>query len=1217
MTNKKFSNFINTLSYYKSLIPKKYISYYDDITSLYTKRIIESKASVEKMLNTLANNKNYKKTPKKIQDVLNFVDSTKHRKPENKQEGIKFVPLVHHEPVAGIKEKNQERDFFLTADIKRYVSWKKAKKVNGKIRFVWTKWYDESDIRTKKGDGQIKEEQLIKAKNLKEAKKIFYEKLLDDKEADDSEARYRVHTLNFQYVDTKFLKKEETKNMRLKQGHDHYNYQLVDEEKKHLLSGVDGFCVIDNLVGVYGPLIKGLDSKEKIIKICTEYYLNYDNVIFNPKDGISASCIDHICHLFQISHYAYDVNDQCFIKHVVKHRNYPALCYYAIDNHMYLVKSKKVKSLVEKAKEKTKTINTSALEELKQVNIFTTMNIHENINVEDYHKYESCIFIYSRRTQEINDILKNIIEHYKIIPTSIRSNKTKVTYFEVEINDVNYICVLDPNHGADMSYKRIQELCKKHDIEFKNQTFTKFVKELRFKREEIKNERQTFDAEQRKELLNKVNYKCQECSKPIDLGEFEIDHIRPLSNGGGNDESNLQALCKKCHADKTKIEQEDGSYVRIIDTESSYNTNLELIMNNELSKSYAFIEPFKKDEDPTKTKFTIDNNKCRKNIVYYSKYDYAVFTVMDDVEAYTGQTEAGIYYVETDNYLPLRGNGWYYYPMVDYCLTNNIIKEENIKYTVQASVPIPANYFNEFIDYCYDNLDDDIKKLSVNSFIGALKPNANKNRSYKTICIQRNRFNAYELYVKNEGCFIESFEINNERFYHVYKNIESERIESEAPIYNQIIQMENIEMHKLKILIESEGGNVLDINTDSITCEFTKFPWSINDDSNINNFQFEDKKYTPVYKIEHKEERLGISRMANFKRTDTFKPDKLKWNVINDNHIEKDFKFLAEQIINSNKSYNIDGRAGVGKSHLIREIKNVLTLQDKSFVCLAPTNKACRVIDGQTLHKFVSKIKHKKAMGNLHVDYVIVDEISMVKEVFYKFLLALKKIKVQSKFLLCGDFEQLLPVNDRVVCNYKNSPALLELCDGNRLELLKCRRSDDTLFNLCKNASRVNKSEFNNKMASKHLVFTNEKRIEINKLMMEKNGKKNKEKAITLSKLGYDDNSQDVTLFPRVPIIAKISDKSLNISNNQMFTVHNVTNESIYIQDKDDKKNLIEISIYDFQRMFYVAYAITIHKCQGETYDKPYTIHEWERLNKRLKYVALSRATKKDIINII
>ena len=574
MTNKnKFNNFINTLSDYKNSIPEKYSKYYNNITSLYKKRIIESKATVEKMLKTMSNKRTYKTTPKKIQNIIDFVQSTKHRRPENGQK-IKFVPLAHHEPVEGIKEKNQMRDFFLTADIKRYVSWKKTKKVDGKFRSVWTKWFDEANIRTKKGDGQIKEEKLIRARNLKEAKKIFYEELLDEKEADDSEARYRVHTLNFQYVDTKNFKREETKNMRLKKGRSyHYDYQLVKEEKTHLESGIDGFCVIDNLVGVYGPLIKGLDSKEKIINLCTDYYKNYDSSKFNPKDGISASCIYHICHLFQISHYAYDINSECFLKYIVKHRNYPTLCYYAIDNHMYLVKKDKVKSLVEKAKEKTKTINTSALEEKERINIFTTMNMFgpkrynrcsdtrfltpmnmfENIDVQDFEKYESCIFIYSRKCQDINDILKKVIEEYRMIPTNIRSNKTKVTYFEVEINDVKYICVLDPNHGADMNYKRIQELCLKHDIEFKNQTFTRFVKELRFKREEAKFERPTFDAEQRTELLSKVNYKCQGCSKPIELGEFDIDHIRPLSNGGTNDPSNLQSLCKACHKDKTKM----------------------------------------------------------------------------------------------------------------------------------------------------------------------------------------------------------------------------------------------------------------------------------------------------------------------------------------------------------------------------------------------------------------------------------------------------------------------------------------------------------------------------------------------------------------------------------------------------------------------------------------------------------------------------------------
>ena len=54
----------------------------------------------------------------------------------------------------------------------------------------------------------------------------------------------------------------------------------------------------------------------------------------------------------------------------------------------------------------------------------------------------------------------------------------------------------------------------------------------------------------------------------------------------------------------------------------------------------------------------------------------------------------------------------------------------------------------------------------------------------------------------------------------------------------------------------------------------------------------------------------------------------------------------------------------------------------------------------------------------------------------------------------------------------------------------------------------------------------------------------------------------------------------------------------------------------DFQHYFYVAYAITIHKSQGSTFDFSYTIHEWDKLDNKLKYVALSRATDKEYINI-
>ncbi len=40
---------------------------------------------------------------------------------------------------------------------------------------------------------------------------------------------------------------------------------------------------------------------------------------------------------------------------------------------------------------------------------------------------------------------------------------------------------------------------------------------------------------------------------------------------------------------------------------------------------------------------------------------------MDSPVNYTNQTEAGLYYVASDNDFPMRGNGWYYEPMINYC----------------------------------------------------------------------------------------------------------------------------------------------------------------------------------------------------------------------------------------------------------------------------------------------------------------------------------------------------------------------------------------------------------------------------------------------------------------------------------------------------------------------------------------------------------------------
>ena len=71
--------------------------------------------------------------------------------------------------------------------------------------------------------------------------------------------------------------------------------------------------------------------------------------------------------------------------------------------------------------------------------------------------------------------------------------------------------------------------------------------------------------------------------------------------------------------------------------------------------------------------------KCRRNISYYSNYEFPVYSVMDIPRPFSGQIQCGMYFVETSNVYPFRGNGWYSQPLVEYGMVNNLIVTENIK----------------------------------------------------------------------------------------------------------------------------------------------------------------------------------------------------------------------------------------------------------------------------------------------------------------------------------------------------------------------------------------------------------------------------------------------------------------------------------------------------------------------------------------------------------
>ena len=57
-------------------------------------------------------------------------------------------------------------------------------------------------------------------------------------------------------------------------------------------------------------------------------------------------------------------------------------------------------------------------------------------------------------------------------------------------------------------------------------------------------------ANMKKHVAASQLWNCNMCNNMLDA-TYEVDHIHPLYKGGGNELSNLQALCRNCHGKKT------------------------------------------------------------------------------------------------------------------------------------------------------------------------------------------------------------------------------------------------------------------------------------------------------------------------------------------------------------------------------------------------------------------------------------------------------------------------------------------------------------------------------------------------------------------------------------------------------------------------------------------------------------------------------------------
>jgi DNA replication protein DnaC len=355
---------------------------------------------------------------------------------------------------------------------------------------------------------------------------------------------------------------------------------------------------------------------------------------------------------------------------------------------------------------------------------------------------------------------------------------------------------------------------------------------------------------------------------------------------------------------------------------------------------------------------------------------------MDLPTQFNGEIKCGIYYVNTKQAFPFRGCGWYNQPLVQYGIDNELIELKDIHLEFIPSNTLPYDYFKSHIDYLLQvfECEPSLQKISFNSYVGLMGRTKNVACSSKFTTCSDEASNW--LCDEKKEVFIRNHELKN---VNVFQGIFSEEVAKETStimIYNHILSLEALELHKLETLIINNGGVCLDRNTDAIRYYA--------DEEIILNEYYDDNKTVCKYKIEEPNE-LKCSHLGNQVRSHNLDYQNkfiLPFNITND-------YTDINGIIDSNKSVHIDGRAGCGKTYLTNGILKELKTRGIIYKCFSPTNKGARLIDGNTIHSLYNKYKRNKTKLEFFlgkVEYIVIDEISMMGVDFYNLFLMIKKM---------------------------------------------------------------------------------------------------------------------------------------------------------------------------------------------------------------------------------
>lgn len=392
--------------------------------------------------------------------------------------------------------------------------------------------------------------------------------------------------------------------------------------------------------------------------------------------------------------------------------------------------------------------------------------------------------------------------------------------------------------------------------------------------------------------------------------------------------------------------------------------------------------------------------------------------------------------------------------------------------------------------------------------------------------------------------------------------------------------------------------------------------------------------------------------------------------------VTAEIKEVLETLENTNQNIFLTGKAGTGKSTLLRHFR---ATTKKSPVVIAPTGVAAVNVQGQTIHSFfgwgititperVRKTSYQKAQIYRKMKMLIIDEISMVRADIFDCIdrfLRLNTGKPDQPFggvqlVVIGDLYQLPPVvksEEKRLFETKYASPFFFSTDGflkgkfKKFELSNVFRQRDENFVSALNAIREGRPEsehielINGSVIDEepedfekyvHLVTTNKMAKEINDTKMDLlPSNPLTYKGVLFGSFKEKDAPTEIelTLKAGAQIMLLNNDKSGRWVNGDVVKILKTNTSSIEVEFIDKTFDVIDQFTWETVRFIFdeeeqkiiptivgsfsqipakPAWAMTIHKAQGKTFEKLFVDLGTGAFAEGQTYVALSRCKTLD-----